>query len=154
MRSPRYFPLWLGQLVSNFDNGENPGLSKPLFLRRLDCPPPLSLASVDDEMGDDMPNKNSATIEGSVTAFLRTLSGAKKSASTITAYRTDLLQIARFLAGSVALRRWSGHRRGSPRPHRQLAAPGHGTAGCQGDRVTIQQYGPLRKGGACDRIKI
>ncbi len=80
VRSPRYFPLWLGQLVSNFDNGENPGLSKPLFLRRLDCPPPLSLASVDDETGDDMPNKNSATIEGGVTAFLQTLSGANKSA--------------------------------------------------------------------------
>jgi integrase/recombinase XerC len=38
------------------------------------------------------------TIGESVTAFLRTLSGANKSPSTITAYRTDLAQFARFLA--------------------------------------------------------
>jgi integrase/recombinase XerC len=38
------------------------------------------------------------TIDESVIAYLRTLSGANKSASTITAYRTDLAQFARFLA--------------------------------------------------------
>jgi site-specific recombinase XerD len=45
-----------------------------------------------------MPNQKPTTIDESVTAFLRTLSGANKSASTITAYRTDLAQFARFLA--------------------------------------------------------
>jgi site-specific recombinase XerD len=33
-----------------------------------------------------------------MTAYLRTLSGANASASTITAYRTDLTQFAAFLA--------------------------------------------------------
>jgi integrase/recombinase XerC len=45
-----------------------------------------------------MPNTKPPTIDDSVTAFLRTLSGANKSPSTITAYRTDLLQFLRFLA--------------------------------------------------------
>ena len=44
-----------------------------------------------------MPNAKPPTIDDSVTAFLRTLSGANKSPSTITAYRTDLAQFARFL---------------------------------------------------------
>ena len=43
-----------------------------------------------DGTGDFMPNKNPSTIHAGVTAFLRTLSGTNKSASTITAYRTDL----------------------------------------------------------------
>jgi site-specific recombinase XerD len=38
------------------------------------------------------------TIDESVTTYLRPLSGANKSASTITAYRTDLTQFARFPA--------------------------------------------------------
>ncbi len=37
------------------------------------------------------------TIDDTLSAFLRTLSGANKSAATITAYRTDLLQFVRFL---------------------------------------------------------
>ena len=37
------------------------------------------------------------TIDESVTAYLRTLSGANKSRSTITAYRTDLAQFVAFL---------------------------------------------------------
>lgn len=45
-----------------------------------------------------MPNTPPPTIDESVTAFLRTLSGANKSPSTITAYRTDLTQFIRFLA--------------------------------------------------------
>jgi integrase/recombinase XerC len=45
-----------------------------------------------------MPNTKPPTIDESVTAFLRTLQGANKSPSTITAYRTDLAQFARFLA--------------------------------------------------------
>jgi len=45
-----------------------------------------------------MPKANRPTIDATMTAFLRTLSGANKSASTITAYRTDLAQFARFLA--------------------------------------------------------
>ena len=44
-----------------------------------------------------MPKPNRPTIDESVTAYLRTLSGADKSASTITAYRPDLSQLARFL---------------------------------------------------------
>ena len=44
-----------------------------------------------------MPKANQTTIDDTVTAFLRTLSGANKSASTITAYRTDLFQFAHFL---------------------------------------------------------
>lgn len=44
-----------------------------------------------------MPNKNPATIDDTMTAFLRSLSGANKSPSTITAYRTDLSQFVRFL---------------------------------------------------------
>jgi site-specific recombinase XerD len=53
---------------------------------------------VEDETGDDLPKADRTTIDDTVTAFLRTLSGANKSASTITAYRTDLSQVARFLA--------------------------------------------------------
>jgi integrase/recombinase XerC len=45
-----------------------------------------------------MPNTKPPNIDASVTAFLRTLSGANKSPATITAYRTDLAQFARFLA--------------------------------------------------------
>jgi hypothetical protein len=45
---------------------------------------------VKDETGDDMPKANRPTIDATMTAFLRTLSGAIKSASTITAYGTDL----------------------------------------------------------------
>jgi integrase/recombinase XerC len=45
-----------------------------------------------------MPKTKPPTIDDSMTAFLRTLSGANKSQSTITAYRTDLAQFARFLA--------------------------------------------------------
>lgn len=45
-----------------------------------------------------MPKADRPTIDATMTAFLRTLSGANKSASTITAYRTDLAQFARFLS--------------------------------------------------------
>jgi site-specific recombinase XerD len=45
-----------------------------------------------------MSKPNRPTIDTTMTAFLRTLSSANKSASTITAYRTDLTQFARFLA--------------------------------------------------------
>jgi hypothetical protein len=45
---------------------------------------------VKDEMGDDLPKTNRSTTDATITAFLRTLSGATKSASTITAYRMDL----------------------------------------------------------------
>src|SRR3954452_20649370 len=44
-----------------------------------------------------MPNDNASTIDTSLAAYLRTLAGANKSAATITAYRTDLLQFAAFL---------------------------------------------------------
>jgi site-specific recombinase XerD len=37
-----------------------------------------------------MPKTNRPTADATMTAYLRTLSGANKSASTITAYRTDL----------------------------------------------------------------
>jgi integrase/recombinase XerD len=53
---------------------------------------------VEDETGDDMPKPNRPTIDATMTAFLRTLAGANKRASTITAHRTDLSQFARFLA--------------------------------------------------------
>ncbi len=78
-------------------SGENPWLSEPLFLRACDCPPPRSLARGADETGDPLPHAKPPTIDDSVTAFLRTLSGANTSQSTITAYRTDLSQFARFL---------------------------------------------------------
>jgi site-specific recombinase XerD len=45
-----------------------------------------------------MPNAKPPTIDDTVSAFLRTLSGANKSSSTIIAYRTDLRQFARHLA--------------------------------------------------------
>lgn len=45
-----------------------------------------------------MPNEKPTTIDATVATFLRTLAGANKSQSTITAYRTDLSQFARFLA--------------------------------------------------------
>jgi integrase/recombinase XerC len=45
-----------------------------------------------------MPNEKQQTIDETLSAFLRTLSGANKSAATITAYRTDLSQFAGFLA--------------------------------------------------------
>ena len=38
----------------------------------------------------EQPQKNPSTIDASVAAFLRMLSGADMSGSTITAYRTDL----------------------------------------------------------------
>src|SRR5215218_1646780 len=44
-----------------------------------------------------MPQPNRPTIDETVTAFLRTMRGANKSEATITAYRTDLSQFARFL---------------------------------------------------------
>ncbi len=50
-----------------------------------------------------MPNAKQPTIDETLGAFLRTLSGANKSASTITAYRTDLVQFARFLAETNCL---------------------------------------------------
>ena len=75
-----------------------PALWDPLFLRTGNCVTPLSVASVEDETGDDMTQTKRPTIDESMTAFLRTLSGAAKSASTITAYRTDLAQFARFLS--------------------------------------------------------
>ena len=53
---------------------------------------------MEDETGDDMTKPNRPTIDATMTAFLRTLAGANKSASTITDYRTDLAQSARFLA--------------------------------------------------------
>jgi len=40
-------------------------------------------------MGDDMSKPNRPTIDATMTAFLRTPTGAKKSASTITVYRTQ-----------------------------------------------------------------
>jgi hypothetical protein len=42
---------------------------------------------VKDETGDDMPKPIRPIIDTTMTAFLRTLSGANTSASTITAYR-------------------------------------------------------------------
>jgi len=51
--------------------------------------PPVLVAHVEDEMGDDMSKPNRPTIDATMTAFLRTPSGAKKSASTITVYRTQ-----------------------------------------------------------------
>jgi hypothetical protein len=39
-----------------------------------------------------MPNDNTSTIDTSLAAHLRTLSGANKSVATITAYPTDLSQ--------------------------------------------------------------
>jgi hypothetical protein len=42
---------------------------------------------VEDETGDDMPKPNRPTTDATMTGFLRNLSGANKSASTITAYR-------------------------------------------------------------------
>jgi site-specific recombinase XerD len=50
-----------------------------------------------------MPNQKPPTIDETVSAFLRTLSGANKSAATITAYRTDLQQFACFLAETNCL---------------------------------------------------
>ena len=50
-----------------------------------------------------MPNENLQTIDETVSAFLRTLSGANKSAATITAYRTDLQQFAHFLTETNCL---------------------------------------------------
>ena len=44
-----------------------------------------------------MPKENRPTIDESMTAYLRTLAGANKSAATITAYRTHLSQFAHFL---------------------------------------------------------
>ena len=44
-----------------------------------------------------MTQAKTPTIDESVAAYLRTLSGANKSASTITAYRTDLAQFVAFL---------------------------------------------------------
>jgi hypothetical protein len=43
---------------------------------------------VDDETGDDMSKPNRPTFDANMTAFLRTISGTNKSASTIAAYRT------------------------------------------------------------------
>ena len=40
-----------------------------------------------------MPKPNQPTIDATMTAFLRTLTGAHKSASTITAYRTRIDEI-------------------------------------------------------------
>jgi hypothetical protein len=45
---------------------------------------------VEDEARDDLPKPNRPTADATMTAFPRTLSGANKSASTLTAYRTDL----------------------------------------------------------------
>jgi site-specific recombinase XerD len=45
-----------------------------------------------------MTQPNRPTIDESLTAFLRTMSGANKSEATIIAYRTDLSQFAHFLA--------------------------------------------------------
>jgi hypothetical protein len=50
-----------------------------------------------------MPKPNRPTIEESAIAFLRMLSGANKSTSTITAYRTDLAQFASILLPCVSL---------------------------------------------------
>lgn len=50
-----------------------------------------------------MPNTTQPTIDETLSAFLRTLSGANKSAATITAYRTDLQQFVRFLAETNCL---------------------------------------------------
>jgi len=61
---------------------------------------------VEDEMGEHetpMPTTKPATIDDTVSAFLRTLSGANKSPATITAYRTDLTQFAGFLAETNCL---------------------------------------------------
>lgn len=44
-----------------------------------------------------MPNTDASSIEAALAAYLRTLSGANKSAATITAYRTDLQQFLTFL---------------------------------------------------------
>ncbi len=79
-------------------NGEEPWLSQPLFPRAGDCPPPRSLARGEDETGDPLPNAKPPTVDDSVTAFLRTLSGANTRRSTITASRTDRSRFARFLA--------------------------------------------------------
>jgi hypothetical protein len=51
-----------------------------------------------------MPKLNRPTIDESVTAYLRRLASANKSTSTITAYRTDLAQLASILLPCVSLR--------------------------------------------------
>ncbi len=45
-----------------------------------------------------MTDRPHPTIDETIDAYLRMLQGANKSAATITAYRTDLDQFARFLA--------------------------------------------------------
>jgi hypothetical protein len=72
------------------DNADFPGLSEPIFLRTGDCPLPVPIANVENETGDRMHQPNHLTIDESVTTFLRTTSGANKSAATIIAYRRIL----------------------------------------------------------------
>src|SRR4051794_18792487 len=45
-----------------------------------------------------MNTSKTSTIDDTLSAFLRTMRGANKSEATITAYRTDLSQFARFLS--------------------------------------------------------
>jgi site-specific recombinase XerD len=52
---------------------------------------------VEDETGDDRPTNNASSIDVALAASLRTLSGANKSAATITTYCTDLTQFLTYL---------------------------------------------------------